>query len=468
MPTEQKQHFFFVGIGGSGMSALADIMRLRGHRVSGSDRSHDMGQSGEKFFQLEQAGMQLYPQNGAGVVPGIDAVIVSSAVEETIPDIQAARAHNIPVLRRADLLARMFNRAKGIGIGGTSGKTTTTGMTGWVLHALGDHPTLVNGGIMPNFINHPGSLLGNAINGTSDVCVVEVDESDGTIDLYNPSIAVLNNITLDHKSFEVLDVLFGGFVDRTRDQVILNMDDPRVATMSGRHANTVTYGIDRSDCDFNATDLVHEAHGIKFKVNGRSAYLMVPGRHNVSNALGAAAVAVAQGHALDDVLGALAGFKGIRRRLEILGQANGITVIDDFAHNPDKIAASLSTLAAHPGRLIVMFQPHGFGPMKMMRREITDAFAHNLREHDIITMPEIFYAGGSVTRDISAQDLINDIAGQGRDARFFPTRDHCAEAMIAEARPGDRIVVMGARDESLSGFTLNILERLQSRARAVG
>jgi UDP-N-acetylmuramate--alanine ligase len=468
MPSEQQQHYFFVGIGGSGMSALADICRLRGHRVSGSDRSHDLGQSEDKFQQLINAGMTLYPQNGAGVMAGVDTVIVSSAVEESIPDIQAARAKNIPILRRADLLARLFNRARGIGIGGTSGKTTTTGMTGWVLHALGDRPTIVNGGIMPNFVGHKGSLLGNAINGDSNLCVAEVDESDGTIDLYNPAISVLNNITLDHKPFDVLEGLFASFLDRAREGVVLNMDDPRVAAMAGERSNKITYGIDATGVDFAATDLTHEVQGIRFKVNGHAGRLIVPGRHNVLNAVAAVAVATTLGHSVPQALEALAGFKGIRRRLEVLGQANGITVIDDFAHNPDKIAASLSTLAAHPGRLIVMFQPHGFGPMKMMRREITDAFAQNLRDHDIITMPEIFYAGGSVTRDISAQDLINDIAAQNRDARFFPTRDQCADMMTATARPGDRIVVMGARDESLSHFTLNILKTLQNRARAVG
>lgn len=465
MTVQPTKHFFFVGIGGSGMSALADLIRRNGHQVSGSDRGRDRGDVPEKFSTLERSGMTLYPQDGSGVKPGVDFMVVSSAVEESIPDIQSARKLSIPVLKRADVLADLFNAARGIGIAGTSGKTTTTGMTGWMLHAMGLDPTIVNGGIMPNFMNNPKSLLGNAIAGGSDLFVAEMDESDGTIALFNPDVAVLNNITLDHKPFDVIEPVFRDYLLRGKF-VVINLDDDRAAKMAHVHPQTITYGIDRAEAALNATNLVHLPNGITFDVYDRRdgmnypCALRVPGRHNVSNALASLGVAVALDQPLDKAIIALEGFMGIKRRLEILGHAGGVTVIDDFGHNPDKISASLETLSVHPGRLLVMFQPHGFGPMKLMRKELVEAFAKGLRAQDMLVMPEIFYAGGTVTRDISSNDLIGDIKAKGADARFVQTRDDAGDLLLSQAKSGDRIVIMGARDDTLSIFAQSLIDRL--------
>lgn len=444
------------------MSPLADLIRARGGIVTGSDRGYDQGQSPEKFEKLQNAGIILHPQDGSGVTPDIDAVIISSAVEETIPDIQAARRHNIPVRKRADLLAELFNAGRGIGIAGTSGKTTTTGMTGWMLHDLGLDPTIANGGVMPNFTGHPRSLMGNAVGGASDLIVAEMDESDGTIAFFNPAVAVLNNVTMDHKPFEVLEPLFLDFIERARNGAVVNADDERalaLARQAGRD-DIILFGIENDAAHINARDVRHLPGGIEFTVDGRTCTLAVPGRHNVSNALAALGVARALGLNMAAAMAALEKFRGIKRRLEVLGHVGGITLIDDFAHNPDKIAASLATLTAHAGRVIVMFQPHGFGPMKMMRADIVQAFAQGMRDGDVLFMPEIFYAGGSVTRDISSADLIGDIVQGGRDARFAPTRDDAAGQIVAMAKPGDRVVIMGARDDTLSDFGRSILGRL--------
>lgn len=455
-------HYFFVGIGGSGMSALADMIRRQGHDVSGSDRGHDQGYSPEKFTLFTKNGMVLHRQDGTGVVGGVDRVVVSSAVEKTIPDVQAALSQNIPILKRAELLASLFNAKRGVGIAGTSGKTTTTGMTGWMLHALGLKPTIANGGIMPNFVGNPASLMGNAVVGDGDLFVAEMDESDGTIEYFTPYIAVLNNITLDHKPFDVIEPLFKDFLARAQECAIINLDDARAAKMIGVHPKTLTYGIERDDADFSATQLQHLPEGISFRLQGHLCTLGVPGRHNVSNALASLAVASVLGATLPDAIKALEGFKGIKRRLEVLGSAAGVTVIDDFGHNPDKIAASLETLAAHPGRVLVMFQPHGFGPMKLMRKDIVASFVDHLRPDDILVMPEIFYAGGTVARDISSKDLIGDIVSGGRDARFCQTRFDVGMFLLSEARAGDRIVIMGARDDTLSDFAHGILQDLKA------
>ena len=462
----QSKHYFFVGIGGSGMSALADLVRRAGHAVSGSDRGFDRGEVPEKFKALTQSGIAMHRQNGAGVVQGVDYVVVSSAVEESIPDIQNARKLGIPVLKRAELLSSLFNAKRGIGIAGTSGKSTVTGMTGWMLYAMGLGPTIANGGVMPNFTGHSASLLGNAVGGTSDLFVAEMDESDGTIALFNPAIAVLNNITLDHKPFDVIEPLFRDFLLRAREGAVINLDDERAAKMANHHPWTITVGIENPAATLNAVNLKHHIGGISFDIQDlrnqsiHHCHIEVPGRHNVSNALAALAVAVALNEKLPKAIKALESFKGIKRRLEMLGMAGQVTVIDDFGHNPDKIKASLETLTAHPGRILVMFQPHGFGPMKMMRKELVEVFAAGLRPQDKLVMPEIFYAGGTVTRDISSNDLITDIKALGASAHFTNTRDDAGEFLLQNAQPGDRIVVMGARDDTLTEFASGLLRSL--------
>ena len=192
--------------------------------------------------------------------------------------------------------------------------------------------------------------------------------------------------------------------------------------------------------------------------------LKVPGLHNVANALAALSVAKACGVSLAEAAAHLGEFSGIRRRLEVVGTANGITVIDDFAHNPDKIAATLETMHAFPGRLLLMFQPHGYGPIRLMRNELVDCFARGLRDDDVLVMPEPVYFGGTVDRSVGSRDIIGDIERHGRKAFAFPDRAACGDALVRLARSGDRIVVMGARDDSLSQFARELLQRLRSRA----
>ncbi|HEY5337501.1 MAG TPA: cyanophycin synthetase, partial [Rhizomicrobium sp.] len=188
--------------------------------------------------------------------------------------------------------------------------------------------------------------------------------------------------------------------------------------------------------------------------------LNVPGRHNVANALAALGAVKAAGVPLRDAAGAIARFGGIKRRLEVVGTANGITVIDDFAHNPDKIAATLATLHDFPGRLLILFQPHGFGPLKKMRAEFVQTFVRDLRDGDVLVMPEPVYYGGTTDRSVSSGDIAADIAALGREAHAFETRDACGDILRKAARPGDRIVVMGARDDTLSVFAAKLLSDL--------
>ena len=391
---ERDRPYFFCGIGGSGMLPLALIVQARGSKVSGSDRALDQGRTAPKFDFLRRRGIELFPQDGSGVTGSDLVVVTSAAVEGTIPDVQAATRVGASLITRAQLLAELFNAAAtSIGVAGTSGKSTTTGMIGWILHRCGRDPTVMNGAVMTNFVT-PDVPFASALVG-GEIFVSEVDESDGSIAHYTPRIAVLNNVAVDHKSLDELRVLFRDFVAKA-ETAVLNLDNAETAALAAARTagQTITYSLSDKRADLVASDVMPAPDGITFVVAERvtgvtlRARLAVPGRHNVANALAALAAARACGVALGDAADALAGFRGVRRRLELVGTAKGVTVIDDFAHNPDKIAATLETLHDFPGRLLVMFQPHGFGPLRQMKDAFIDGFARHLRDDDVLIMPD--------------------------------------------------------------------------------
>ena len=461
--------YFFCGVGGSGMAPLALIVQARGARVAGSDRSRDQGRSGAKFAFLEGRGVALFPQDGSGVTRASQVVVTSAAVEESVPDVQAARRVGARLMLRAELLAQLFNaQTLSVGVAGTSGKSTTTGMIGWILKRVGHDPTVMNGAEMTNFIT-PDTPFASALVGQGAAFVAEVDESDGSIARYRPTVAVVNNISLDHKTMDELRVLFGDFVGKARTAV-LNLDNGETAAIAaGAGDKALTYSLGDPAADLLATDIVAAADGTTFTVrdarSGQTASLRLrmPGRHNVANGLAALGAALACGVGLADAAAALGEFTGVRRRLEVVGAAGGVTVIDDFAHNPDKITATLDTLHGFPGRLLVMFQPHGFGPLKLMRAEFVDTFAGKLALGDVLIMPEPVYYGGTVDRSVSTADVIAGVVARGRDARAFPDRAACGDELVNLARPGDRIVVMGARDDTLSLFAAEVLGRVGAK-----
>ena len=447
---------FFCGIGGSGMSALAQVMRHHGHVVRGSDRRRDYGQSTALFDSLGARGIALFPQDGSGVDDAVDELIVSAAVEEHIPDVRAALQQRIPVRKRAEVLAELFNGAEGVAVGGTSGKTTVAGMVGHILKQAGRNPTAILGG---GLLNDSSPQTGNAICGDPALLVIEADESDGTIVLYEPSISVLTNISLDHKPLRELREMFSEFVQKARRAAIINMDCELSVALG---VEGIGFGVENCQAQFCAENIQPVADGVTFTVSGTMFRLKVPGRHNVSNAVAAAAACSVSGVPVPQSADALATFAGIRRRMQVLGTAGGVTVIDDFAHNPDKIAATLSTLKEQPGRLLVMFQPTGFAPTRFLKDGLIAAFAAGLESRDVLAMPEIFYAGGTAKRDISSRDLIEAISGKGVNAGFYNKRAEIARRFTEEARPGDRVVIMGARDDTLTDFANGILKSFAS------
>ncbi|MFG6281993.1 glutamate ligase domain-containing protein [Sphingomonas sp. S6] len=476
--TVQGQRFFLVGIGGSGMMPLATILAGRGAIVEGSDRGLDQGRVPAKFDSLIARGIRLHPQDGSGIVSAEQTVVASAAVEDTVADIVAATRLGCARMSRAELLSALFNASElPIGIAGTSGKSTVTGMIGWILHAAGRDPTVMNGAVMKNFAA-PDAPFASALVGANrkeggDAFVSEVDESDGSIARYVPRIAVLNNVSLDHKGLDELRRLFADFAGKA-EVVVANVGDAETAALVAGMANVVTVAVE-AEADLRAENLVPEPFAIAFELVARlpspfgagevrlRVRLAVPGRHNVANALAAIAAVVAAGIPLEQAAEAIGGFTGLRRRFDFVGDAGGVAVIDDFGHNPDKIAATLDTLHAFPGRLRILFQPHGYGPLKVMRRELVESLTQRLRPDDVLVLPDPVYHGGTVTREVTSADIVADLTAAGRDARHVADRAEAAALLVAEARPGDRIVVMGARDDTLSLLAAEMLESLRAK-----
>ena len=458
---------FFCGIGGSGMLPLASIVRATGARVSGSDRSLDAGRVANKFAYLRSLGIGLFPQDGSGLKPGM-TLVTSAAVEETVPDVVRARELDLLHLTRPQFLAQLLNHAqRSVAVGGTSGKSTVTGMIGWILHHAHRQPTVMNGAVMKNFVT-PSAPFASALVGDPELFISEVDESDGSIALYKPEVAVLTNISLDHKEMAELRSLFAAFLLRSR-KAVLNLDDPETRAIGDvvSAEQCVGYGFDSPGATFMGKNLELAADGSSFTViageESQEVRLNVPGRHNASNALAAIASTRQLGVSLEEAAAALERFEGLKRRLETVGKAAGVTVIDDFAHNPDKIDATLATLRNSPGRLLIMFQPHGYGPLTKMGDELAASFAKGMAPGDELFLPDPVYQGGTVERSRGSDWLAAQIREKGGSAEHVADRAAIGEALLADAQEGDRIVIMGARDDSLSEFAAELVERLASR-----
>jgi UDP-N-acetylmuramate--alanine ligase len=456
---------FFCGIGGSGMLPLATILRARGEKVAGSDRSLDAGRLAPKFDYLRSLGIPLYPQDGSGLAVGM-RLITSAAIEDSVPDVARASELGLARLTRPQLLAQLVNEAQtSVAVGGTSGKSTVTGMIGWILHACHRQPTVMNGAVMKNFVS-PSAPFASALVGDPELFVSEVDESDGSIALYRPTVAVLTNVSLDHHGLDELRSLFGAFLARARTAVV-NLDDPETRAMAEILRDSVGYGFDSPGAAISGHSLELGENGVRFTVRSgdqsAKVELPVPGRHNASNALAAIGAVLALDVPLGDAAAALSRFEGLKRRLETVGTAGGVTVIDDFAHNPDKIAATLDTLTAHSGRLLIMFQPHGYGPLAKMGDELAQTFVSGMRPDDRLYLPDPVYQGGTVDRSRGSQWLADAIRARGGEAMHIASRETLGRTVATEAANGDRIVIMGARDDTLSEFAADLVATIESR-----
>jgi UDP-N-acetylmuramate--alanine ligase len=450
--------YHFSGIAGAGMNPLAQLMRTRGHQVQGSDRSLDQGKNRELAGRLRRLGIDLRPHDGTAVVAGIDRFVYSTAVEADTPEMRAARALGIELVPRPALLAEVVNAGQpGVAIAGTSGKSTITAMLGWLLRESGLPATVIGGAGLAR----EGSSSCFTAGPANGPVVAEACESDGTLAGYEPTVGLVHNISRDHAELESLRAQFGAFA-RNCTRLLVNAGCPEAAAL-GRRLHGVTYGVP-SDADARLEVVSvgpDRARGI-LKLAAGAVMLDVPqpGLHNLENAAAAAMVAVELGIDPDEVTGLLALFPGVSRRFEVVGvTTTGIRVVDDYAHNGEKLRAALTTAQAGAGRVIAVFQPHGFGPARFLRPELKTLLPAILRPEDRFCYAEIFYAGGTVAKDISSRALADDL----------PAALHCGHAadheaarrwVLAEARPGDTVLVMGARDPDLPRLARSIVDAL--------
>ncbi len=450
----------FSGIGGSGMQPLAKLMLHRGAIITGSDRTYDKGIITPRMKELIDMGIEIYPQNGSGVNEALDYLVVSGAVEETVPDYCRAKSLKVPIIHRSLLLAEIFNQSKGIAVGGTSGKTTVTGMIAYTLHHAGIDASFLCGDYI---LDGDRAIYGNMQHGKSEWMVVEADESDGNIVNYMPNIGVLLNISKDHKTLKELNYIFACFAENTKDILVYNIDSINKSLFDQViEARLVSFGLSPS-ASMRAVDIELSADSSKFRVNDINFKLCIPGLFNVYNALAAISVLKMLNIELDVISHALSSFGGIHRRMQLLYDHNGIKIYDDFAHNPDKIKAALTTLKPYSKRLIAFFQPHGYAPARMMLQELTQMLPKILGKDDRFYIPPIYYAGGTIKKDIDAMSMVEALLTAGVNAIYLPWRAEFINETLDMASSGDTFVIMGARDDSLPSFAGKVAEAFTKR-----
>lgn len=449
-------HFFFIGVAGSGMSALAQFLAGEGKQVSGSDRYFLPDTYNDTKEKLEAEGIKCFPQNGEGITAEIDLVIVSTAVEDSVPGVQKAKKLGIPIIKRSDLLAFIAKTKRTIAIGGTSGKSTTGGMLFQILESAGYGPGIISGAGLVNIINE--GKIGNAKVGAGEWLIIEADESDGSIVKYHPEIGLLLNIDKDHQETEELIDIFTTFKKNTSGSFIVNRSNKLSALLSSN--TNKDFSSDENDARFMATGLTQTGMNIQFRINSIPFHLKTIGKHNMENALAAAAVAAVIGIPLVKSAEALKTYEGIYRRHQLLGEKKGIKVIDDYAHNPAKCAASIAACLPIAPKVIAWFQPHGYGPTKFLKDDFVKEIANALRPQDEIWMSEIFYAGGTAVKDISAKELIEEISALYKNAFFVEDRNDLLTTLRPHLTTDCVLLLMGARDPGLEEFSKKLFEEL--------
>jgi UDP-N-acetylmuramate--alanine ligase len=447
--------FHYAGLGGAGMSALAQFQVMIGGRASGSDRAFDRGERATLRAQLERLGIEVLPQDGSGLSPDCAALVVSTAVEDQVPDVVAARALDIPIIHRSELLAHFVAAYRSIAVTGTSGKSTVTAMIFAILSGTARDPSVITGGDLPELSAQ--GLPGNAWAGRSDLLVVEADESDGSLVRYTPAIGVILNLQRDHKEMAEVARMFATLRARAREALVVG-DAENLDQFAG---GALRFGL-APRADIRGEDVELGPSSSRFRVGDTQFTLRVPGAHNVANAIAAIATCRMLGAALEDMVGPLANFVGIGRRFQTVGTARGVEVIDDFAHNAEKITAAIRTAKLRARRVLAIYQPHGYGPTRFLRRDFVATFSRELGPADRLFMLEVYYAGGTATRDFSSADIVAEIAALGTNADFAPSREWLVGRVAQEVRSGDLVLVMGARDPSLSELARAMLACIES------
>jgi len=428
----------------------------RGLRVSGSDRFFDRGESRELRRALEKEGIVILPQDGSGV-SGAETVVSSAAVEADIPDVAEARKMGVSVVSRAAFLREWGRPYRRVAVAGTNGKSTTTAMLAWILHRLGRDPTVVLGAEPRGDWGGEG----NARAGGSDLFCFEADESDGELDSYRPEVGAVTNISEDHFCLDDLVGIFQRFAASVTETLVVNRDSSPCRALF-RHARSCTTFSLEGEGDYNASEVELKPAGSRFRWNEIPCFISLPGVHNVADALCALTVAAVLGADPRSAADALASFPGLGRRLEVVGYSGGTAVLDDYAHNPAKIAASLAAARLLKKHLAVVYRPHGFTPLARFLAGYARAFSAGLGPEDLLVLLPVFYAGGTAAEGKGSRDLAVGITG-GCRVLLADDLDEAAAAVEQALRPETAVIFMGARDPDLSSGARRFLSSLRDR-----
>lgn len=447
---------FFIGIAGVGMSAIAQYLQGTGKNVSGSDRYFHPNEYNKTKEQLEAEGIKCFLQDGSGITENTDLIVVSTAIEDTVYEVQKAKELGIPIIRRSELLSIIAKSKKTIAVAGTSGKSTTSAMLFQILLDAKMEPSIISGAGLTSIIKK--GKIGNAFVGKGEWLIIEADESDGSVVRYEPEIGLLLNIDKDHQEIDELIDLFTVFKSNTKGLFVVNQSNTLAKTLSAN--NNYDFGFEDENAKYTVTDFNQDGFELSFRILGQSVLMNSIGRHSAENAAAAIAVANQIGVDLKVCADSLEHYEGIYRRHQILGQKNGVWVIDDYAHNPAKCAASIKACQPLAKKLIAWFQPHGYKPTKFLRNDFVEEISASVRPQDEIWMSEIFYAGGTAEKDISANDLVKDISAKGKIAFFVENRNDLLEKLKPKLQEGTVLLLMGARDPSLEEFCKDLFDKL--------
>jgi UDP-N-acetylmuramate--alanine ligase len=450
------KNVFFIGVAGVGMSAIAQYLAGIDKKVSGSDRYFKEGEFNETKTKLEAEGIQCFLQNGDGITNETHLVVVSTAIEDTVFEVQKAKQLNIPIIRRSELLALIAKSKRTIAVGGTSGKSTTSAMLFDILDKAGLEPSIISGAGLVSIIKE--GKIGNAKVGAGEWLVIEADESDGSIVQYEPEIGLLLNVDKDHQEIDELMRIFATFKNNSK-KFIVNQSNALAKQLSQNIAQDFSSD-ENSGAGYIAKDFKQDGFCIQFLILNCSFFITTIGKHNMENALAAVAVANQVGVDLETSAASLKNYEGIYRRNQVLGNKHGVWVIDDYAHNPVKCAAAIMACQPVADKVVAWFQPHGYGPTRFLRNDFVKEIAAALRPQDEIWMSEIFYAGGTAVKDISANDLINDIKALGKNAFFVEDRNLFVETVRPHLSGNAVLLLMGARDPGLEAFSRSVFESL--------
>jgi UDP-N-acetylmuramate--alanine ligase len=421
------------------MSALAQVLQGAGYRVSGSDRHLDSGRRLPVLDRLAAAGVALMPQDGSGVGAPGSVVVVSSAIEPGNPDTDAAARAGVPVVHRAEMLARLAEGRRVIAVGGTAGKTTVTGMLGWIFESAGLDPTVVNGGAVLDWI--ADDRVGNVRLGSSSWWILEADESDRSFLRFSPEWALVTNISKDHFELAESEDLFRQFAGRARAGIVAGRD---AADRIGRSAASCVVA------GFEPGDPVLLRGGSRFICAGREFFVAQPGRHNAENALMAATLAVQVGLEPEGVVRAMRSFRGIERRLERVSAPDSpVAVLDDMAHNPAKIRAAWMAARQEGAPVAGVWRPHGFAPLALMFSELLAAFSESLADGEKLFLLPVYYVGGTARGERTSGDLAEALRARGHSVECLPDESEAEARLIACGRAGHTLLIMGARDPGL-------------------